>query len=332
MSALGRRNVAPVKTTGLTTNRPANACIIYVLGQDDERCIKIGKTRNAMEIRQSQHEERGPDTVPMRPLALLWGMDSDEKALKRHWQHLRIGSRQEWLTPVEELRAWVRFLKQQAFVAHTPDELETMAYVDSRHWLPGGQHRFAPTQGRFKFHDDPWSDLDLDDEGDGDFYTSPLIIDAARQAMGSIDLDPASCRRANTVVRAPRFFGALQDGLSQEWDAEHIWLNPPFNQWDIWTPKILRELENGTVEQMCVMLPTRSLSAKSNIRLLQRSAGMCVTNGRFKFWGPKAGSPDDGHVILYFGRSLVGFELAFASIGTVFATRPPHFGYSVEAA
>lgn len=58
--------------------------------------------------------------------------------------------------------------------------------------------------------------------------TPSYIIEAAREVMGTIDLDPASCATANEVVRAARYYTKEQDGLTQPWFG-NVWLNPPFS-------------------------------------------------------------------------------------------------------
>jgi len=59
-------------------------------------------------------------------------------------------------------------------------------------------------------------------------YTPRIIAEVARQAMGSIELDPASCELANREnIRAARFFTKEDDGLRRPWDAKTIFVNPP---------------------------------------------------------------------------------------------------------
>jgi hypothetical protein len=59
-------------------------------------------------------------------------------------------------------------------------------------------------------------------------YTPRIIVEVAREAMGSIELDPASCELANREnVRAARFFTKEDEGLGKAWDAKTIFVNPP---------------------------------------------------------------------------------------------------------
>lgn len=297
---------------------PKNACFIYVFGDLDQKYAKLGKTRKRAELRMHQHETRGPTTVEMRLLAVMYGHEADEGALKNHWKSIVVEGTKEWVTPTESFKSWLRFLRQQPFVARTFDEIDAISFVDSRHWLPSRMNQFSKTQGRLNFNTDPWADLDFDEEGEGDFYTGPPIIEAARQTLGgSIDLDPASCRLANTVVRATRFFPALQDGLTQKWEGR-VWLNPPFGQWEFWAPKLLHELEVGNVTQACLLVPSRAVTARACHLLIRRSQAVVIPNGRFKFWGPKAGTPDEGHFIFYFGPNIDAFTSAFQPIGPTF--------------
>jgi ParB family chromosome partitioning protein len=64
-------------------------------------------------------------------------------------------------------------------------------------------------------------------------YTPPEICDLAREVLGgSIDLDPASCAQANTLVRAARYYTAEDNGLALPWTGT-VFLNPPGNEIEI---------------------------------------------------------------------------------------------------
>ncbi len=60
-----------------------------------------------------------------------------------------------------------------------------------------------------------------------EWYTPARYIEAAREVMGSIDLDPASCAMANQVVKATCYYTEQENGLIQDWYG-NVWLNPPF--------------------------------------------------------------------------------------------------------
>ena len=58
-------------------------------------------------------------------------------------------------------------------------------------------------------------------------FTPVPIVDAVRRLMGWIELDPASCSRANEAIQADRIFTKNFDGLDQIWIANSVFLNPP---------------------------------------------------------------------------------------------------------
>lgn len=59
-------------------------------------------------------------------------------------------------------------------------------------------------------------------------YTVPDVVEAYRALVGSIDLDPFSCEKANETVRAERYFSAEdgRNGFTEDW-VGNIFCNPP---------------------------------------------------------------------------------------------------------
>lgn len=60
----------------------------------------------------------------------------------------------------------------------------------------------------------------------GTWFTPPEIIKRVHAVMGGIDLDPASCAKANEIVGAKQFFTAADDALNRPWRGR-VFVNPP---------------------------------------------------------------------------------------------------------
>jgi hypothetical protein len=61
-----------------------------------------------------------------------------------------------------------------------------------------------------------------------EWFTPGDYVEAAREVLGSITLDPASHAEANRIVRARRFFTEEQNGLRRSWGRrQRVLLNPP---------------------------------------------------------------------------------------------------------
>lgn len=57
-------------------------------------------------------------------------------------------------------------------------------------------------------------------------YTPKAIVEAARYALGGIDLDPASCALAQETVQAACWYHPPADGLELPWEGR-VFCNPP---------------------------------------------------------------------------------------------------------
>ena len=63
--------------------------------------------------------------------------------------------------------------------------------------------------------------------GENEWYTPEKYVEAARKVLGKIDLDPASSKPANKIIKATKFYTLADDGLKQPWNGR-LWLNPPY--------------------------------------------------------------------------------------------------------
>jgi ParB family chromosome partitioning protein len=151
-----------------------------------------------------------------------------------------------------------------------------------------------------------------------EWYTPSKFIEAAREVMGDIDLDPASCQLANETVKAKHYFTQEDDGLSQSWYG-NVWLNPPFtgtHSREKWTKKALEEYRLGHVEQLVLLMPVATDTQW--FRPLW-SFLICFPSFRIHFYQGKAhhNSPNFGVCFIYLGPHEQKFIEVFSQIGTI---------------
>jgi len=158
------------------------------------------------------------------------------------------------------------------------------------------------------------------DEYDGDeWYTPVEFIEAAREVMGSIDLDPASCDEAQKIVQATTYYTQNVDGLVQEWTAKNVWLNPPYSTPRPWVEKAIESLEAGTIE--CAILLVNTANSPLWTRPLWHGPyAVCLLERRVRFWRPDRPSAkgfDRDQMIWYLGCDVDKFRSIFASYGAI---------------
>ena len=126
-----------------------------------------------------------------------------------------------------------------------------------------------------------------------DWNTPPEYIEAAREVMGGIGLDPASNEIANRIVRADKFFTEEDDGLSMPWISHSVFLNSPYgktrnksNQ-EIWADKMLREYALHNFGEGILLTKVVPGYEWFDILFCDLQPTVCITRGRIAFIRPE---------------------------------------------
>lgn len=154
-----------------------------------------------------------------------------------------------------------------------------------------------------------------------EWYTPKEYVNAARQVMGSIDVDPASNDMANVVVRAAMYYTKETNGYDKPWHG-NVWLNPPYgydgkrpNQ-SRWTQRLIEQFQAGTTQQAILLV-----NSKTGDRWFQPlyDYPICFPAHRIKFWTPngvQVGTPMSS-AIVYLGPNIEKFYNVFHRFGRV---------------
>lgn len=159
--------------------------------------------------------------------------------------------------------------------------------------------------------------------GNNEWYTPPEFIQAARDVMGEIDLDPASSEVANETVGADRFFTEEDNGLSKPWSGR-VWMNPPYAQplCSQFCERVSKAYADSEIES-AIVLVNNATETRWFQGMLEKASAVCFLLGRVKFLRPEglAGAPLQGQAILYFGEHGERFLEVFSQFGKVMFPR-----------
>jgi ParB family chromosome partitioning protein len=154
--------------------------------------------------------------------------------------------------------------------------------------------------------------------GNSEWYTPRPLVEAVRQVLGTIDMDPCSCAQAQEVVRATTFFSKSDDGLSKDWRGK-LFMNPPYSHplIDRFVEKLLQHYDRGDIPA-AVALTNNGTETEVIGRLAAAASALCFPSPRVKFLNEKGeqGSPLQGQVLCFLGREPERFVRVFAEFGT----------------
>jgi phage N-6-adenine-methyltransferase len=157
------------------------------------------------------------------------------------------------------------------------------------------------------------------------WITPPKIIDPLQRFYG-IDLDPCAGKKANHARRNYRL--PAVDGLNADWDAETVFVNPPFSQKEKWLDKAIEEYETGRADRILFLTPD-STDVKSwwHGKIVPNFAFSWFPEGRVNYVDPDNMEVSSG---VTFGSALsimgdVGEAAQYMIDNGDFVCRPQHF-------
>jgi phage N-6-adenine-methyltransferase len=156
--------------------------------------------------------------------------------------------------------------------------------------------------------------------GNNEWYTPAFYIAAAVQAMGAIDVDPASSAAANKTVRAKTFYSADNDGLTKTWTG-NVWMNPPYATPLIgqFADAVSDKYDAKEIKRACVLVNNATETGWFQ-RMLTSASAVCFIKGRVRFMDPDgnpSGAPLQGQAVLYLGDDPYRFARCFGELGQV---------------
>lgn len=131
-----------------------------------------------------------------------------------------------------------------------------------------------------------------------EWYTPPEII----HALGSFDLDPASCKEAYKINHsAKKIYTIEDDGLSRDWHGR-VWLNPPYSN-----PAVKNFLSKMADHNCGTALMFSKIEAKwFHDVVLKRATLIKCLYDRVKFYkadGTLGNQPRNGSMLIAYGKA-----------------------------
>lgn len=150
-----------------------------------------------------------------------------------------------------------------------------------------------------------------------EWYTPARYIDAAREVLGGIDLDPASSDLANKTVAATQYFDEDDNGLDQNWYGR-VWLNPPYGKGTgLFATKLVEEHAAGRVSAAVLLINAYGFDSAWFQALWDHP--LCFTDHRITFTSPQRGTggPANANLFVYFGAAEATFADVFSEFGAI---------------
>ena len=164
------------------------------------------------------------------------------------------------------------------------------------------------------------------------WHTPKALIDAVKELMGGIDVDPASCESAQKRIQAKRYYTQEDDGFKFNWYGK-LFLNPDYTDEYKWFSKAVSEYRCGNVTEGIILTHTIRTYEEWFYLMCSASSAICLMRGEIKWavdhaldvaavercgedFHPKYDR--HGNIVFYFGQNVKEFKRIFSNFGVCY--------------
>lgn len=150
-------------------------------------------------------------------------------------------------------------------------------------------------------------------------YTPPWLVEKIRRTLGGIELDPCTCDEAQKIVAADRYYTIEDDGLSQEWTASTLYLNPPYSGPRPWIEKWKDQSSRDPKQRSCVLVRLAFATRWSKILYDHGDVAVFLWD-RVRFLDHRGNDTGKGKIdsaLVFVGTRYNNVERHFGDVGKV---------------
>lgn len=167
-----------------------------------------------------------------------------------------------------------------------------------------------------------------------EWQTPDEYLEAARELMGGIDIDPASSDRSQERIKAKVYYTKATNGLDKPWYGR-MWANPPYDTGVLekFCDRAIEQYKLGNVTEGLLMTNTNNTHHEHFQKLLGGCSGICFVKDWVR-WVPSfdreqqmlanigidwhAEYTKHGNAVFYFGPKVDEFKRIFSKFGVCY--------------
>ena len=149
-----------------------------------------------------------------------------------------------------------------------------------------------------------------------EWNTPVKYVEAVREVLGTIDVDPCSNEEAQEIIKAEKYYTKDRNGLAEYWYG-NVFMNPPYKSkiLNTFVDRLLLSVRQREVYSFIVIVYDKTDTHWYH-KLLNSSNALCIHYGRIQYDVKKSGNPH-GTNIFYMGKNVALFKYVFNKFGRV---------------